>query len=206
MLTHGFIPSSAVNGPGQRTVVHLQGCLLKCNGCWNPETHTFNRGDDYEPLAMALKILHTGTDGVTFSGGEPLHQAAQLASTMMLLKQRRPDFSIGMYTGYSLRECARGEFFHPVSATNHKKGKYTRVMNIGWWERMQTMLDFAVMGRYNEQQPCDLPLRSSRNQVLELFSGRYTEEDFAPQQVEFNISSDYIQITGFPKEEIYANA
>lgn len=61
------------------------------------------------------------------------------------------------------------------------------------------------MGRYNQLKPCSLALRSSTNQELHLFSSRYTEADFAPQQVEFNISSDLIEITGFPTKEIYAN-
>lgn len=206
MIIHSFIPSSAVNGPGDRTVVWFQGCLLKCEGCWNQDTHSFNHGTETTPANLADRILSTGTAGVTFSGGEPLHQMAALASVIMLLKRQEPDFSIGMYTGYSLREVIRGEIFHPKSVQSHRAGKWPRDMNCRWWERIRCQLDFAVMGRYNQQQPSDLPLRSSRNQTLELFNGKFTEDDFGPQLTEFNISADMIQITGFPKREIYENA
>lgn len=61
------------------------------------------------------------------------------------------------------------------------------------------MLDFAVMGRYNPAQPCDKPLRTSRNQRLRLFSARYTERDFGPPLVEITIGDAGAGlITGFP--------
>lgn len=205
MIIHSFLPSSGVNGPGNRTVVWTQGCLLNCDGCWNPDTHNFHFGENPLPSHLADRILAAGAEGVTFSGGEPLHQAAALANTIAILKHRRPDFSVGMYTGYTLREASRGEFFHPRRIRNHAKGKWDRTRNIGWWEGIQKNLDFAVMGRYNRLKPCSLPLRSSTNQQLHLFSNRYTEDDFTPQQVEFNITSDLIEITGFPTREIYAN-
>jgi anaerobic ribonucleoside-triphosphate reductase activating protein len=142
---------------------------------------------------------------VTFSGGEPLHQLSALAGTVALLKRQKPELSVGMYTGYSLREANRGEIFHPLRIREHAKGTYQRFANIAWWESLMEKLDFAVMGRYNRLKPCSLPLRSSTNQKLHLFNSRYTEADFAPQQVEFNITSDLIEITGFPTKEIYAN-
>lgn len=41
MLIHSFVPASRANGPGLRAVVYVQGCSLKCHGCWNPDTHSF---------------------------------------------------------------------------------------------------------------------------------------------------------------------
>ena len=33
-----WITRSRVNGPGERFVLWLQGCSLRCPGCWNPDT------------------------------------------------------------------------------------------------------------------------------------------------------------------------
>jgi hypothetical protein len=44
-----------------------------------------------------------------------------------------------------------------------------------------------------------LPLRSSRNQVLRLFSGRYNVQDFSEQLVEVTVHTDgRAELTGFP--------
>ena len=201
MLIHSVIPRSSVNGPGERTTVWLQGCKIQCRGCFNPNTHAFARtARSSTSLEMASMILGFGTSGVTFSGGEPLHQAAQLANLMLWLKTLKPDISLGMFTGYALREVQKGAYYHPYDVSRSKLGQWNRAINAGFWTRIAGFLDFAVMGRYNQDQPCDLPLRSRRNQTLELFSGRYTEADFEPQAVEFDVSPDFIQITGFPKE------
>ena len=71
---------SAVNGPGERFVLWLQGCPLRCPGCCNPE---------FQPLVprhllvveeLAGRILAVpGIEGVTYSGGEPTVQARGLA-------------------------------------------------------------------------------------------------------------------------------
>lgn len=179
--------------------------MLNCAGCFNQETHTFNKGNFWFPDALASRLLQIGAEGVTFSGGEPLHQAAALANVMYLLKLSNPKLSIGMFTGYSFREATRGEYFHPFSIRKHDRGNWKREANILWWESIRDHLDFAVMGRYNQNKPSSLPLRSSANQELQLFSGRYQDTDFAPQQVEFNITSDLIQITGYPTREVHAN-
>jgi hypothetical protein len=46
MLIHSKLPRSAVNGPGERVVLWLQGCDLRCRGCWNPSSHAFDRTRD----------------------------------------------------------------------------------------------------------------------------------------------------------------
>jgi len=93
------------DGPGIRTTVFMKGCPLRCAWCHNPEGQRFERetmkrhdgtavacGADWEPAALAKELL-TNADimkqsggGVTFSGGEPLAQAAFLAEVVTLLK------------------------------------------------------------------------------------------------------------------------
>lgn len=65
-----------VDGPGIRCVFFLNGCMLRCKYCHNPEM--FSKGEDNltvdEVVDRALKCKPYFKDngGVTFSGGEPL--------------------------------------------------------------------------------------------------------------------------------------
>ncbi len=177
MLLHAIITHSRVNGPGVRSVVYFQGCDLGCAGCWNPATHAFV-GTERSPEDVAAQILGVADiDGVTFSGGEPMQQASALFALISILKARRPDLSIGMYSGYTKRELNASAI----------------------WRAVCEHLDFAVLGRFVAAKPSSLPLRTSANQILRLFGGRYREEDFQPPECEVQITQDgLVQITGFP--------
>ncbi len=76
---HSFQSLGAVDGPGLRYVVFLQGCTLRCAYCHNPDTWNAASGEEYEADEIVRKILrykpYFGKDGgVTVSGGEPLLQ------------------------------------------------------------------------------------------------------------------------------------
>lgn len=83
------------DGPGIRTTVFLKGCPLRCAWCHNPEGQSFEKetmrrkdgssavcGEDWTDEALAAELLRNADilrqsgGGVTFSGGEPLAQAA----------------------------------------------------------------------------------------------------------------------------------
>lgn len=82
------------DGPGIRTTLFLKGCPLRCSWCHNPEgqsrqpqvlrspsgERTVGHKYTSEELARMLNkqaaILKANEGGVTFSGGEPLLQAA----------------------------------------------------------------------------------------------------------------------------------
>lgn len=75
---HSFQSMGAVDGPGLRYVVFMQGCSLRCAYCHNPDTWEFGKGQEYTPKEVAARIerylpyLENG--GVTVTGGEPLMQ------------------------------------------------------------------------------------------------------------------------------------
>lgn len=194
MLIHGFVAHSRVNGPGLRAVVYFQGCNLGCAACWNPATHAFAgppRG--LEDVAKQVAVAHRTypIDGVTFSGGEPMQQALDLLDLMRLLKRTRPELSIGMYSGYTERELDSGRFWTRYGIAQEARCRV--------WEDIKSHLDFAVLGRFVAARPSTLPLRTSANQVLRLFSGRYREKHFKPLEVEVHIEAHgLVQITGFP--------
>jgi len=83
----------AVDGPGIRTVLFMQGCPYRCIYCHNPDTwNPKNYKLKFTPAQLYKKLLrfkeyYGKTGGVTASGGEPLLQAAFLAELFVLLKK-----------------------------------------------------------------------------------------------------------------------
>jgi anaerobic ribonucleoside-triphosphate reductase activating protein len=194
MLIHGFVAHSRVNGPGMRAVVYFQGCNLGCAGCWNPATHAFvGPPSEVHDVAEQVAAAHrTYTiDGVTFSGGEPMQQAPDLLDLMRVLRRARPEISIGMYSGYTQYELDSGRFCTRYGLAQEARRRV--------WEEIKRHLDFAVLGRFVAAKPSQLPMRTSSNQSLRLFSGRYREEHFTPLEFEVHIETQGLaQVTGFP--------
>lgn len=70
----------ALDGPGIRFVVFMQGCNLRCGCCHNPDTWKLDDGTDYTPdeivqKAKRYKEYFGKEGGITVSGGEPLLQS-----------------------------------------------------------------------------------------------------------------------------------
>ena len=195
MLLHAFIPASRANGPGLRSVVFFQGCTLACQNCFNPDSHPFT-GADATVLAVAERVLQAhqehGTEGVTFSGGEPMQQAPALLELIQALRQQVPSLSFGMFSGYSDLELVLGEY--SIWGCDYSESDRRRL-----WEEIRAHLDFAVLGRFNETQPSALPLRTSRSQALRMLTTRYGVKDYGPQSVEVIVHPDgRAEVTGFP--------
>ena len=77
---HSIQSMGTLDGPGVRFVIFLQGCPLRCKCCHNPDTWSFEGGNEYtaEELvkrALRFKEYFGREGGVTVSGGEPLNQA-----------------------------------------------------------------------------------------------------------------------------------
>lgn len=78
---HSFETFGAVDGPGIRFVVFMQGCYLKCKYCQNRDTWPIGTGENYTADDVVKKALRckpyidSSKGGVTISGGEPLVQA-----------------------------------------------------------------------------------------------------------------------------------
>ena len=88
---HSIQSLGTVDGPGVRSVVFLSGCPLRCIYCHNPDTWEQKESDLCEASDIAEKLLrfypYIKDGGVTFSGGEPLLQAAFVAEIATRLKQ-----------------------------------------------------------------------------------------------------------------------
>ena len=84
----------AVDGPGLRYVVFLQGCPLRCAYCHNPETWDLTGGTPYTAEDLCKTILryrpYFGENGgVTVSGGEPLLQPEFVAELFRRLHEHK---------------------------------------------------------------------------------------------------------------------
>ena len=194
LLIHGLVNGSRVNGPGLRSVIYFQGCTLGCRDCWNPGSHSFV-GDErnVEETAELVISAHRerGLEGVTFSGGEPMQQADALLALIDALRDRLPRLSFGMYSGYSEPELSNALYWCGRELTEPAKRDI--------WLRIRSHLDFAVLGRFAAGRRGTLALRTSTNQKLALFSGRYLEQDFEAQEVEVHIGAQgVVHVTGFP--------
>lgn len=75
---HSVETFGAVDGPGIRYVVFLQGCRLRCLYCHNPDSWDMDGGNETSVSALLDDICKYKNfikkGGVTLSGGEPLMQ------------------------------------------------------------------------------------------------------------------------------------
>ena len=75
---HSVETFGAVDGPGIRYVVFLQGCALRCKYCHNPDSWHLGCGTETDSETLVRDILSyrqfIRSGGVTISGGEPLLQ------------------------------------------------------------------------------------------------------------------------------------
>ena len=121
-----------------------------------------------------------------------MQQADSLLRLIQGLRRQAPELSFGMFSGYAEHELAKGRYW--IWGDGASKQHRKRL-----WQEICACLDFAALGRFNEAQPGSLPLRTSRNQVLRLFSHRYTPADFNEQLTEVNIEEGgRAEVTGFP--------
>lgn len=89
---HSFETLGAVDGPGIRFILFMQGCHLRCKYCHNRDTWNLKNGTEYTVNEIYEKIIHyknyfiSSNGGVTASGGEPLLQADFLIELFTKLK------------------------------------------------------------------------------------------------------------------------
>ena len=86
---HSIQSMGALDGPGIRFVVFVQGCNLRCGCCHNPDTWAAEGGSEYAPAEIVKRAAryreYFGSEGgLTISGGEPLLQADFAAEVFRL--------------------------------------------------------------------------------------------------------------------------
>jgi len=147
-------PRTRTNGPGWRAAVWVQGCTLRCRGCFNPQTHAHVARHPWPPEVLAERLMSPDVEGVTILGGEPFEQAA--ASARLARRARELGGSVVTYSGYTwsfLRRSSLPEVRALLAAT-----------------------DLLIAGPYIEAKRSDgRGWHGSTNQELVFLTDRYDE-------------------------------
>ena len=108
-----------LNGEGIRVVLWVAGCSHHCKGCQNAYTWDAKAGlpftdETKQELfdALSKDYIH----GITFSGGDPLYvdNRETIANLIKEIKQKFPDKTIWLYTGYQYEDLKKFKEIQPV--------------------------------------------------------------------------------------------
>lgn len=186
----GITPETYANGPGKRCLVHFQGCALKCKGCFNPESWSFEENKKISVLSLATRILiraSTGTEGLTISGGEPFAQPKALLRVLELIHQNGCPFNKGViiFSGFNKMELEA----------------------IPEYKKISVYVDLIISGRYEEDKRIYSSLKSSSNQEY-IWNPRknrgkhlISEDELNEQSVEIILHNGKMTVTGFPPND-----
>ncbi|MEH0932259.1 4Fe-4S single cluster domain-containing protein [Micromonospora sp. CPCC 205558] len=171
---------TAVLGPGLRAVIWVRGCPLRCPGCVAPEDLPFAGGvtRTIDDLAEWLGGLPSDITGVTFSGGEPMAQAAGLSALVERIRADR-DWSVMSFSGWTIEHLRR----------RHDADQL----------RLLDQLDILVDGPYVAARHADLLWRGSTNQRLHFLTDRHTPSaQDTSAGIELQLAEGGVQWVGVP--------
>ena len=144
------------DGPGVRVTLFVSGCRNKCKGCFQPETWSFDYGQEFTKEVEGQIIEMLSPDyitGLTLLGGEPWEPENQrgLLSFVKRVKETYPDKTIWSYTGYVLENL--------LTEGSHPRCEVT--------DELLSYLDVLVDGKFVEElKDIRLLFRGSSNQRL----------------------------------------
>lgn len=171
-------------GPGMRAVVWVQGCPLNCRGCVAPNWIPFVPAMLLTPQEVLEQLDLERIEGLTFSGGEPMEQAAGLAALARLARQKK-DLDLICFTGY----------------------RYERLLkdppNKGVPELLAEV-DVLIDGPFIQALNDSIGLRGSSNQRVIHLTSRLQEYDFESRrrEVEITITNGELAFIGIPTPDI----
>lgn len=131
----GQVKHSAVDGPGVRYALFLQGCPHGCRACQNPDTHDPMGATERVLSEVIEEILGTKfLDGITLSGGDPLFQPE--ASMEIAKAAKEAGLSVWAYTGWTFEQLT-GEDPKGIRPPEHAKD-------------VLEYIDVLIDGRYDD--------------------------------------------------------
>lgn len=144
MFYHNITKDDMLNGDGLRVVLWTSGCSHHCNECQNPITWNPDDGIEFNIDAeneIFEQLDKSYISGITFSGGDPLHEN-NLEAIHCLINKIKTKYgntkTIWLYTGYCFEEIINEE-----SITN-SYSSYQRYLR----EIIIKMCDVLVDGRF----------------------------------------------------------
>lgn len=153
LYIYKFLPSTHVEGPGERACIYVQGCSIRCEGCITPQSWQKGINQKVNVKDIAETILQgPEVEGVTFSGGEPFEQAKTLAKLGNILKNE--DLSVVTFTGLVFEDI--------VKSSNAD------------WHELLSITDLLIDGPYmNDKFDLNRPWVGSSNQRYHFLTERY---------------------------------
>jgi len=167
-------------GPGARAVIWVQGCPLNCPGCVAPDWIPFVPARHMTPQQALARLDLDRITGMTFSGGEPMEQAAGLAALARLARQKK-DLDLICFTGY----------------------RYERLLknppNAGVPELLSE-IDILIDGPFIQSLNDSVGLRGSSNQRIIHLTPRLKEYDLesSTRVVEITVTDGELAFIGIP--------
>ena len=176
--------STQALGPGLRAVVWVQGCPLDCRGCLAPDWIPFVPAMLMTPEQILARLDLDRISGMTFSGGEPMEQAAGLAGLIRLARQEK-DLDLICFTGY----------------------RYERLLNNppnAGVSELLAEVDVLIDGPFLESLHDSIGLRGSSNQRVIHLTPRLGEYDLesSTRKVEITVTDGELAFIGIPTPEI----
>lgn len=111
MNYHQYYPVDIVNGPGTRCTLFVAGCVHQCPGCYNQSTWRVDSGRPFsttlaDQIIADLQDTRIKRQGISFSGGDPLHphNVPDILALITRIRRECADKDIWMWTGYKLDE------------------------------------------------------------------------------------------------------
>ncbi|MBF0548197.1 MAG: radical SAM protein [Candidatus Riflebacteria bacterium] len=187
-------PAVKVLGPGKRAVIWVQGCKKNCPGCIAFENRDFSGGQQIElPELRDWLLSLDDIEGITFSGGEPMEQAEEIALLIDSIKSVK-DLNILCYTGYTLEEL--------IDLSSES------------CNRLLKRVDILIDGPYLQNLHADLLWRASSNQRLIALSDMFKKfiEQLNPETdrsagLEVSIGNDgSLKFSGVPHRPDFRNS
>jgi len=178
-------PRTRVLGPGWRAVVWVQGCPFQCVGCVSPEWLDFKQAFSMHPEQLAENLLaDPQIRGLTFSGGEPMQQAAGLARLAKSARAIR-EIDIISFSGYKLETLKKGIPDRSVFS-------------------LLDQLDVLIDGQYIQTLNDNRGMRGSSNQRVHKLTHRLADVDFnsLPRSSEVQILDGQVMLVGVPEERL----
>ena len=107
------------NGPGIRVSIFMQGCTFNCKNCFNPNTHDFNGGKEFndKTIEKVLELCNQEyIQGLSILGGEPLHPKNIVGSTKLAksFKEKYPNKTLWVWTGFNYEYLQNHEIFNYI--------------------------------------------------------------------------------------------
>ena len=109
MNYHNITKDDMLNGEGLRVVLWVSGCTHHCFNCQNPITWDVAGGllfDEEAEKELFEELSKSHIDGITFSGGDPLHpfNREEVFRLIKKVRQELPQKTIWLYTGFLWEE------------------------------------------------------------------------------------------------------